>query len=107
MSNVLVVNRHDMPKVEFGSKIVYIGRGTPLGNKYYIGRDGNRKTVIGKYRRWLWIEMKKVDSPAKQMFDKLVGIVKSGNNVYLQCSCAPQPCHGDMIKRAILWELDK
>lgn len=29
---------------------VYIGRGSPFGNPFQIGRDGDRKQVIEKYR---------------------------------------------------------
>ena len=36
---------------------VYVGRPTPWGNPFVIGRHGDRKTVIAKYRRWLWKRM--------------------------------------------------
>jgi len=32
---------------------IYVGRGTPYGNPYRIGRDGTREQVIAKYERWL------------------------------------------------------
>ena len=44
---------------------VYCGRscngwkGSVLGNRFKIGRDGSREEVIEKYRRWLWKEIKK------------------------------------------------
>ena len=32
---------------------VYIGRGSKWGNPFIIGRDGNRKEVIDKYREYI------------------------------------------------------
>ena len=32
----------------------YIGRPSPLGNPFAIGRDGTRDEVIAKYREWLY-----------------------------------------------------
>jgi hypothetical protein len=32
----------------------YIGRGSPLGNPWVVGRDGARSTVIEKFRAFLW-----------------------------------------------------
>lgn len=36
---------------------VYVGRPSALGNPFVIGRDGDRETVIEKYRRWLWRQL--------------------------------------------------
>jgi Domain of unknown function (DUF4326) len=32
---------------------VYIGRGSKWGNRFRIGADGDRATVIAKHERWL------------------------------------------------------
>jgi hypothetical protein len=96
-----------MPVVEFGSLVVYVGRGTPLGNNYHIGTHGTRETVIGKYRRWLWNELKDPSSKATLWFEKLVLRAKQGKILYLQCSCAPKGCHADILKRAIEWRLSQ
>jgi hypothetical protein len=32
---------------------VYIGRGSPWGNPYHIGKDGTREEVIAKYQQWV------------------------------------------------------
>jgi hypothetical protein len=31
----------------------YVGRPSPLGNPWVIGRDGTREEVLAKYRAWL------------------------------------------------------
>ena len=35
----------------------YVGRPSPLGNPFVLGRDGNREEVIAEYRHWLWAQM--------------------------------------------------
>lgn len=62
---------------------IYIGRGTPWGNPFRLGIDGNRATVIEKYRHWL------ATHPEIDL-EPLRGKV-------LICSCKPLECHGDVI----------
>lgn len=69
----------------------YIGRGSPLGNKFVIGRDGCRLTVIAKYRTWLKERLLERDSLIETAFRNLT------ENSKLVCFCAPAPCHGDVI----------
>ncbi|MFA5347055.1 MAG: DUF4326 domain-containing protein [Methanoregula sp.] len=69
---------------------VYIGRPSPFGNPFSIGKDGSREEVIEKYRQWLQ------DQP------RLVKIMKrelKGKD--LVCFCSPKPCHGDVIKEVV------
>jgi hypothetical protein len=46
-NKTIVVNIKNYPKKDY----VYIGRGSPLGNPYIIGKDGDRAEVIKKYER--------------------------------------------------------
>jgi hypothetical protein len=71
---------------------VYIDRTTKWGNPYIIGRDGDRATVIARYRRWIWRTLQ--DDP-----DFLAPLV--GRD--LVCHCAPLRCHGDILIAAIAW----
>ncbi len=32
---------------------IYIGRGSPFGNPFKIGKDGTRKQVIDKFQRYI------------------------------------------------------
>jgi hypothetical protein len=64
---------------------VYIGRGSIWGNKFEIGKDGNRDTVIKKYKEYI------LNKPS---------LLKRVNELYgktLGCYCAPLPCHGDVL----------
>ena len=78
---------------------VYVGRPTPWGNPFAIGRDGDRKTVIAKYRRWLWKRMQdgRIDR------DRLADL--AGKD--LVCHCAPGPCHAQVLARAAKWERER
>ena len=66
---------------------VYIGRGSPWGNPYAIGRDGDREEVIRKYSYDFERGLLKSD---KEDFRELAGKT-------LGCYCKPAPCHGDVI----------
>ena len=68
---------------------VYIGRGSPFGNPFVIGKDGTREEVIEKYRSYFKGRLE--DSTFRSMVLRL-----KGKN--LGCFCKPQACHGDVIK---------
>jgi hypothetical protein len=65
---------------------VYIGRGSKWGNRFIIGRDGDRAEVIAKHERWLADQ-----HDLLRALDELRGHD-------LVC-CAPQRCHGDLLMR--------
>ncbi len=78
-----VFNKHhaDAP----GSAI-YIGRGSPWGNPFVIGKDGTRAEVIAKYRTYLEAD------------EALLARVKNElKGKDLLCFCKPAGCHGDII----------
>ena len=68
---------------------IYIGHGTIWGNPFVIGKDGNRKEVIDKYRIY-----------AQGNKEILESLPKLKNKV-LGCWCKPKPCHGDVLKEMI------
>jgi hypothetical protein len=65
----------------------YIGRGSPWGNPFVIGRDGDRNTVIQKFRLYAIKRLKREPNWLEPLRDK-EGLV---------CFCYPLPCHGDVI----------
>jgi hypothetical protein len=65
---------------------VYVGRGTPWGNPYVVGRDGTHDEVVAKYSALL---ERSPDLRAK-IREELAG-------KDLVCSCKPKRCHGDAI----------
>jgi hypothetical protein len=78
---------------------IYIGRPSPLGNPFVIGRDGDREEVIRKYREFLIIAINN-DDRIKREFERIRELDKKGD-VILICWCAPSKCHGDVIKEII------
>ena len=72
-----------------------LAEGVCGGNPYIIGVDGTREQVVGRFGKLLWNLMKS-GSITKEDLISLDG-------KRLACYCAPQACHGDMIKRAVKW----
>ena len=66
----------------------YIGRGSPFGNPFVIGIDGDRAQVIAKYRAWFIDELKRPEFVAQ---------VQALRGLRLGCFCKPAGCHGDII----------
>lgn len=64
---------------------VYIGRPSPWGNPFTIGKDGTREEVIQKYKEWI------------QTQPLLMQEVLSLKGKVLGCWCSPRPCHGDVL----------
>jgi hypothetical protein len=64
---------------------IYIGRPSKWGNPFKIGRDGNRKEVIEKYRNYILMDNELMES-LNELKDKVLG-----------CWCSPELCHGDVL----------
>lgn len=64
---------------------VYVGRPSPWGNPFAIGKDGSRRDVIEQYRQWI------ADRPelVRQLWDEAPW--------RLVCWCAPAACHADVL----------
>ena len=95
-----VVNKH---KVNMDDPdIVYIGRGSEWGNPY-SHKDGTKAIVqvdsvaeaIQLYRKWLWFLIK--------TGVVTIEMLKDLDGKRLACYCSPNPCHGNVIKRAVQW----
>ena len=80
MSKVL-----NLKHIKFDPKtMVKVDRSTEWGNPFIIGRDGDRKTVIKKYKEWITQNKLMKDLPKLKGKDLL-------------CWCAPEPCHADVL----------
>jgi len=79
---------------------IYIGRPSLLGNPYSVSVYGRQK-AIRLYRQWLWDRIKERGEVYAEL-KRLAEIVKQGD-LTLICWCAPDPCHGDQVKRSIEW----
>jgi hypothetical protein len=93
---IQVVNRHT-----YTGTGIYIGRPTALGNPFTLSPGQDRDTCIALYRTWLrdqWRQRRL----AKTMLRQLARQYQQTGHLVLICSCAPRPCHGDVIREAIL-----
>jgi hypothetical protein len=80
----IVVNIKTYPKRDY----IYIGRGSPFGNNYKIGKDGTRDEVCEKHKRDFYKKLK------NERFRRQVLALKGEK---LGCYCKPERCHGDTI----------
>ena len=79
----------------------YIGRPSVLGNPFAIGRDGTRDEVIAKYRVWLNDQLHENEAVGREL-SRLADLAHAGD-LNLVCWCAPQKCHGDVVKSCLEW----
>ncbi len=90
-----VVHVRKFSFVQFTSNCVYIGRDYDgfkdegWGNPFHIGKDGNRKEVLRKYREWV------VKQPA------LLARLHELDGKILGCWCKPYLCHGDVLRELV------
>ena len=64
---------------------VFIGRPSMWGSPFHLGRDGNAKETVEKFRRWLL------------RHPNLLNEVRALRGKVLGCDCPPEPCHGDVL----------
>lgn len=100
---ITIVNRKT-----FSGASEYIGRpmrglaGSPLANQYKVIPHGpftRDESVLTLYRRWLWNEIR-TESHAYRELLRLSQLARK-QELILSCWCAPQLCHGTIIKSAI------
>lgn len=97
---ITILNQRHGKRVYGGEE--YIGRPSPLGNPFVIGRDGTRDEVICKYRHWLktvlFFKVGQEGFPeALAEFNRLYAKYVMMGELRLMCWCSPLPCHGDVI----------
>lgn len=64
---------------------IYCGRPSIWGNPFEIGKDGTRKEVIAKFKKYLLANEELVDK-LPELRGKILG-----------CWCAPKACHCDVL----------
>jgi predicted NAD-dependent protein-ADP-ribosyltransferase YbiA (DUF1768 family) len=82
---------------------VYIGRtmkkhglvGHKLANPFKLSEGEPRGSTIARYRAWLWGQIKEGKITVQDLLDL------RGKDVV--CFCHPQPCHGDVVLKAVEW----
>lgn len=82
-----VLNARDYDRHGWPPGTTSIMRGTPFGNRFIKGRDGDRDTVIDKF------------IAEKSQDPEFIALVKKRlKGRHLMCACRPQKrCHGDWL----------
>lgn len=93
---IIIVNKHH------GKSGEYIGRGSPLGNPFVIGKNGSREQVIAKYRVWLNEQIMRKNPVVLDELNRLGNKAIDEKGLALQCFCYPKPCHGEVIKEKLV-----
>lgn len=93
---IIIVNKHH------GKSGEYIGRGSPLGNPFVIGKHGTREQVIAKYKVWLQEQIVKGNPVVLDELNRLGNKAIDEKGLALQCFCYPKPCHGEVIKEKLV-----
>lgn len=110
-----VLNRHHYrTRDEIPEPWIYMGRGHVLGNPFVVVTDDpeirstlaedpknpeHRSSIdaLTRYKRWLWDKICKRDLAVLRELGKITP------EMNLVCSCAPRPCHLDVVVRAWKW----
>ena len=103
---IKVIHKKDTDKHE---KVIYVGRGSALGNPYTSikGRDtlaeivvDSRSESIECFRKYLIDCIEKKEEKVCNMLNQIYSMALE-SDVYLSCYCKPKSCHGDVIKEII------
>lgn len=104
MPEIIVLNKYHNHGRYDAPGFVNIMRGrSVLQNKFKMNdsSEKERERVIKEFHYWLRAEYAKREVVFNELL-RLACLYKKGVNIYLECCCAPKPCHGDIIKKAII-----
>lgn len=80
---------------------------SPLANPFVVGKDGDRKQVIAKYRVWLWERINQPNSPQLRELKRIIALSREmgeGGWIELSCWCGKEEsCHVDIVIRCLNW----
>ena len=99
---VHVVNR----KTYTGKGGHYIGRPSPLGNPFTVKQHGHG-TAIDLFKDWLNIQWVTNNQPVIRELLRLAMELRDNKEITLICWCAPKPCHGNIIGKALINIVEK
>ena len=89
-----VINKHIANGKE-RDEAIYIGRGSPYGNKHHISEMLDRAEVIRRDKIDKVRSLLNADGEIS--IDKVNLFVVTFKSRNVTCFCSPQPCHGDWI----------
>lgn len=106
MNNINVVNKANQAPTD---RDFYVGRGSILGNPYTskeliktnaLYKTASKEEAIERYESALRLRINLKERSVLNEFNKMLKALEEGD-INLVCYCAPNPCHGDVIKRIL------
>lgn len=100
---IKVINKYKKKADDIeGFLVENIMRGSVFGNPFIIRNNSEkeRDIVVCKYHEYLRNEYAKKDKIYQELHSLALRVV-AGENIALECCCAPKKCHGDIIILAI------
>lgn len=93
----------------------YIGRPSPLGNPFTHLKGNTRAEIIvasreeavKRYEEWLVQHIQQKTPQIIAELTRLYALLKKNGTLELRCWCAPQACHGDVLKRVLEQALER
>lgn len=90
-----------------GEIVVRIDRSNPiLGNPHYLHRESDREMVCQLYDNMFNSRINN-DIIFISELERIIKFIEDGNDIVLGCWCVPKRCHGDIILKHILSELER
>ena len=97
-----------------GATRIYVGRGSPLGNPF-THRDGTsaptkvdtREDAVASFATYLKEKLDQKDERIRTALNKIALAAKNGEQVELECYCAPYACHADVLAQTIADRLNQ
>jgi hypothetical protein len=71
-----------------------------LGNPFPLHGESSRQEVIAQYETWL-AHARMTNKAVADELARVAALAAKGHEVELECWCAPQACHGDVVKRTV------
>ena len=102
MIAILVLNKRDV-----GTRGVYVGRPSPLGNPFKLEQESDRYAVIARYEIWLRERIAARDQRVCDELNRLHLIARDTGLLELVFWCAPKRCHADVIRTVLLGALER
>lgn len=84
----------------------YMGRGSPLGNPFYMRNEKMRDEVCDKFYNYFVDRVNGAYPPFMNELERLIDLWLENGHVSLKCFCAPKRCHTETIKEYLVWELN-
>ncbi len=89
---ITVVNKYREPNH------IYCGRGSVLGNPFYMNGEDQRENVCDKYHEYFHQKVKEEDLSFLKSLRMIWDVGVATSHVNLGCFCAPRRCHCETIK---------